>query len=177
MTSRISAGEHVLDIACGNGTLALKMARRAGHVTAIDLSDASIQYASKRKKMNGAGNIDFIKADATDIDIYDRIPFDTAVLSMAIHQFSPDDTQKILTFVSNYRAHLFVLDYASPMARSWKGFAAKTIERAAGREHYKNYRVYQSEGGATEILRNHGIEIEHVYISTNGVFQLVSGRS
>ena len=177
MTSRISTGEHVLDIACGNGTLALKMARRAGHVTAIDLSDASIQYAIKRKKMNETGNIDFIQANATDIGIYEQIPFDSAVLSMALHQFSPDDTRKVLTFISNYRAHLYVLDYASPMARSWKGFAAKTIERAAGREHYNNYNAYQSEGGATEIMRNHGIEIEHVYISTNGVFQLVSGRS
>ncbi len=177
MTSRISTGQHVLDIACGNGTLALKMARRAGHVTAIDLSEASIQYASERKKMNETGNIDFIQANATDIDIYEKIPFDSVVLSMAIHQFSSDDLRKILTYISNYRAQLFVLDYASPMARSWKGFAANTIERAAGREHYNNYRVYQSEGGAKEILKNYGIEIEHVYISTNGVFQLVSGRS
>ncbi len=177
VTSRISAGERVLDIACGNGTLALKMARRAGHVTAIDLSEASIQYARKRKQVNGTGNIDFLQADATDIGIYEKIPFDSVVLSMAIHQFSPGDTRKILASISNHRAQLFVLDYAAPMAKSWKGFAAKTIEKVAGREHYKNYRVYQYEGGITEILKKYGIEIDDVFTSTNGVFQLVSGRS
>jgi len=39
VAAMILPGEKVIDIACGTGALSLTMARNAGHVTGIDLSE------------------------------------------------------------------------------------------------------------------------------------------
>ena len=61
--------EKVIDIACGNGTLAIALDQNANHVTGIDLDEDLVSYASQKAEQKGLKNLNigisslfFIKA-------------------------------------------------------------------------------------------------------------------
>jgi 2-polyprenyl-3-methyl-5-hydroxy-6-metoxy-1,4-benzoquinol methylase len=59
------AGKHVLEIGCGIGTDTINFARAGARVTAVDLSEASLDLARRRAEVFGlAGRISFFAADA-----------------------------------------------------------------------------------------------------------------
>ncbi len=82
------AGDHVLDLGCGNGLLTLELARAvgpSGHVTGIDRSAAML--AAARDRCAGRGNISLIEgvADALALET-GRI--DRAVVLQVMEYFS-----------------------------------------------------------------------------------------
>lgn len=60
---QLCGGAAVLDIGCGNGTLASAMAEKAGFVTGIDIVPANIEQAKARYQLE---NVEFLCADATE---------------------------------------------------------------------------------------------------------------
>ncbi|PLX21805.1 hypothetical protein C0584_01735 [Candidatus Parcubacteria bacterium] len=66
----------VLDLGCGNGSLAKKISGEVKRVVAIDISERNIEEA---EKINSRDNITYIKGDATSFDFKDK--FDSIVLS------------------------------------------------------------------------------------------------
>ena len=61
----LQAGESVLDVGCGNGALARRLAGMGAGVTAIDFSDMLIDLARRRSSTSGAP-VRYIVCDATD---------------------------------------------------------------------------------------------------------------
>lgn len=61
----LQQGERVLDIACGNGVLARRLATLGGRVTAVDFSAQLIEHAQKRGQAAGEP-IHYQVVDATD---------------------------------------------------------------------------------------------------------------
>ncbi|HEX6310879.1 MAG TPA: methyltransferase domain-containing protein [Acidimicrobiia bacterium] len=76
----IEAGEHVLDIGCGNGQTTRDAARLAAGGTAlgVDLSSGMVELARRRAAEQGVDNAEFLQADA---QIH---PFDPGVRDVAI---------------------------------------------------------------------------------------------
>lgn len=68
--------DHVLDIGCGNGTLAYDLSQKATHVTAIDISPKNIALAQKRFPLI---NLTYLVGDATTYQFQKQ--FDTIILS------------------------------------------------------------------------------------------------
>jgi ubiquinone/menaquinone biosynthesis C-methylase UbiE len=62
------SGRRVLDVGCGDGTLAIELARRGAIVTGIDLSSAMIE-AAKASARQQAADVEFAVAPA------ERMPF------------------------------------------------------------------------------------------------------
>lgn len=77
-------GERVLDIACGNGTLARRLTDMGGIVTATDFSPALIERAKARGQVSGEP-IDYRIVDATDENALKALgTFDAITCTMAL---------------------------------------------------------------------------------------------
>ena len=86
----LKAGEQVLDVACGAGRLARRMAGMGAVVTAIDQAERFLNRARDRTKEND-DRIEYLKLDATDraaILSLGRGRFDAAVCTMALMDMS-----------------------------------------------------------------------------------------
>ncbi len=75
----VRPNEVVLDLGCGNGLVALDVAKKAKEVVGVDLNENSIRNASKNKQKFQKDNITFITGDATNFN-FDK-KFDKIILS------------------------------------------------------------------------------------------------
>lgn len=83
---QVSAGERVLDVACGTGVVAVTAARRGAKVSGLDLTPALIERAKKNAHIASV-NVEFIEGDAEALP-YPDASFDV-VLSQFGHIFAP----------------------------------------------------------------------------------------
>ena len=86
---RLFPGEQVLDIACGNGQFARKLASLGARVTAVDAAPNMIANAKRRTPDSAyyARDVSFAVADACDQDALTALGvrrFDAAVCAMAL---------------------------------------------------------------------------------------------
>jgi len=65
-TLDLNEQDNVLDLFCGLGNFSLPMARKAGHVTAVEGSPELIERAKINAEKNGVTNIDFYAANLMD---------------------------------------------------------------------------------------------------------------
>ena len=82
----LQAGEHVLDIGCGNGVLARRLSELGGHVVACDFSSELIELAKARGQTTGTP-ITYYVIDATDENALlalGEAKFDAITCTMAI---------------------------------------------------------------------------------------------
>jgi 2-polyprenyl-3-methyl-5-hydroxy-6-metoxy-1,4-benzoquinol methylase len=79
----LQSGEHVLEIACGNGEFSRRMASLGARVLATDFSEGMLDRARAR-----GGEVEYRRVDATDQEALRALgsdgPFDAAVCNMAI---------------------------------------------------------------------------------------------
>ena len=79
---KLSAGERVLDVACGGGkttVVAAQAVGSTGHVTGIDISKGMVALAKTRVTEAGLNNVELAQSDA-QVDDFPSAPYD-AVLS------------------------------------------------------------------------------------------------
>ena len=87
----VSPGLEVLDIACGPGTVARRVAQRlgpGGRVTACDLSPAMLEVAAAKPAQDGAAPITYRQCPADELDVPDGA-FDLVLCQQGL-QFFPD---------------------------------------------------------------------------------------
>jgi len=80
-------GKRVLEIGCGIGTDTINFARHGAHVTAVDLTEASLKVARERAKVFGLEDrIRFIQANAEELSDYLPVePYDLVYSFGVIH--------------------------------------------------------------------------------------------
>lgn len=80
--------EKICDIACGDGTLSLLMAKKGSEVSAIDLSDNAIKHAKEEASRENI-TVDFKIGNAENLP-YESRYFDKVVSSCALEHFHND---------------------------------------------------------------------------------------
>jgi len=85
---KISNQSHILDLACGPGTLALSAAKKAARVTALDFSREMIGILNRTLERDGISNVETYCGDGQALP-YDNNFFD-ATFSMFGLMFFPD---------------------------------------------------------------------------------------
>ena len=159
VASMIRPGEKVIDIACGTGALSLVMARSAGHVTGIDLSEDMITTASRTAQKRRVSNVSFSLLDATDLSSFPDLSFDVAVSTLAMHQFDPETGVRVLGEMSRRAKRIIKADYNCPMRNGPAAWLSWSIERAARGDHYRNFRQYMARGGLERLATEAGLAI------------------
>jgi 2-polyprenyl-3-methyl-5-hydroxy-6-metoxy-1,4-benzoquinol methylase len=81
------AGERVLEIGCGIGTDTIKFARHGAQVTAVDLTQRSLEVARQRAQLFGLEDrIQFVQVNAEELSSYIPIePYDLVYSFGVIH--------------------------------------------------------------------------------------------
>jgi cobalt-precorrin-6B (C15)-methyltransferase len=64
---RLGPADQVVDIGCGTGKVALAMARRAGHVFAIDRREEAIRHGQKQAAAEGIENVTYLQGEAIEL--------------------------------------------------------------------------------------------------------------
>ncbi|MFH0841226.1 MAG: class I SAM-dependent methyltransferase [Bacteroidota bacterium] len=170
VVENISQHSAVIDIACGPGTLDLDIARKAGHVTGIDLDEGLISHASARAQKKRISNLTFEVRDASDLSCYGNRQFDFAVTSMAVHQFPEELAVQILREMGRISKRVIIADYNCPMPYGFSKSLAYGIEYMAKGDHSRNFMNYMKRGGAGWFTNEAGLKISSVTIRGNGVF-------
>ncbi len=159
----------VLDLGCGTGSHALRMARRGYAVTGIDLSAEMLRRA--HAKAEGAGlAVDFRQGDVRYFDA--DATFDAALLMFAVLGYQHDDEDVLETF-RNVRRHLrpggllaFDAWYGPGVLSDPPGSRSRTVETDDGpllrsvtsemdaRRHLcrVHYRLSRMSGGEAECV-------------------------
>jgi SAM-dependent methyltransferase len=86
--ARLKPGDRVLELGCGTGTTALRLADPAWEIAATDFSARMIAIATEKAQAAGLGTVRFAQADLTDPRAAPG-PFD-AVLAFNLLQLAPD---------------------------------------------------------------------------------------
>lgn len=84
--AKVSAGDRVLDVACGTGVVSITAARLGAHVTGLDLTPELLEFARENARIAQV-EVDFHEGDAEDLP-FDDGSFDV-VLSQFGHIFAP----------------------------------------------------------------------------------------
>lgn len=89
--TEISSEDHVLDIGCGTGTVAITAARRGAQVTGVDITPTFLQKAQANAEIAGIENLSWQEGDATDLP-FDDNTFDVTVSNLGHMYGDPPDT-------------------------------------------------------------------------------------
>ena len=170
VAENIEPSQRVMDVACGTGSLSMIIARKAKHVTGIDLSEDMVITARRGAFKKGINNIQFEIRDASDMSVYNDRQFDVAVTSMAVHQYDAELAVKILAGMKRIASEVIIADYNHHMLRGYGRTFAWSIERLAGGDHYQNFRNYMQKGGIHWFAGEAGLRIRSEVTRSGGVF-------
>lgn len=91
LIQEISAGSIVLEVAAGTGVVSLRLAEKAGHVYALDLSQAMVTEAKKKAGGKNLENIELLVDDAYELP-FESGKFDAVICSNALHNMKDPAT-------------------------------------------------------------------------------------
>jgi len=167
--SLVGEGKNVLDVACGTGALSMMIAKKQGNnVSGVDLDPGMIKVAERRKKKSGVVNATFLVMDAIDLSQFSEKEFDVAVISLALHQFTPAVGLKVLQEMKRVSQRIIIVDYAHPIHAKIYRWFIWLIEWFAGGDHYRNFRQYKNNGGMDTLLDESGIFVKERYFKAKG---------
>ena len=159
----VEPGGRVLDVGCGTGGLAFRMAPHAEEVLGIELSPAMAEYANQRRSDEGFEHVSFVLADVVHA-FRERAAgyFDVATMVLTLHEMPAEARTPALREVTRVAKRLLCLDYRVPMPWNLAGARNRLLEAAAGREHFGAFRDFYQRGGIAGIAGSAGLVCERV---------------
>ena len=167
-------GLKILDVGCGDGTLARKMARKGASVQAFDWMETLMAYALERERKEGLG-IRYALADASRTFPYPSSRFDLVVCNMVLK-----DMPRIRTTVAEISRVLrkggrFVLSVLHPCfymnASQWK--SRKAIAPGTPRMSFALERPYSGPSFFPKTVAGSRSEILHFHRPISDYFRLL----
>ncbi len=111
----LDAGDRVLDVGCGTGTLAVKAAQKGARVTGLDLSPAMLRLAEEKARAAGV-EVNFRRGHAQSPPLDDE-PFDAITATFALSEMSPDEAEMVVADMAarlKVGGRMIVADEARP---------------------------------------------------------------
>jgi arsenite methyltransferase len=76
---------HMLEIGCGTGSLALKLAASAGHIQGLDVSAEMVRIAQGKQQAQGVRNVTFQQGTLDGVVPFDLETFDSVLAFSILH--------------------------------------------------------------------------------------------
>lgn len=150
--------KNVIDICCGTGQQLRLFNDKEMLLTGVDFSQAML--AKARSKSPSA--IHYLETDATKLPLADN-SYDGVIISLALHEKSAFHHEAIFQEACRllkHSGHIIVADYCMPPNGYASHLVGKmlipTIERAAGLNHFHNYRDWMKQGALEGFLQRKG---------------------
>jgi ubiquinone/menaquinone biosynthesis C-methylase UbiE len=131
--------EQVLDLGCGAGHMALAMAPRAAHVTAVDVTPDMVATATRLAGERDVANVTFRVADVVDLPFADG-QFDVVTSRVAAHHVAdPRNALSEAFRVLRPQGRLLVIDSVAPEDAALDTFM-NCVELLRDASHVRNWR-------------------------------------
>jgi len=114
--SRLTAGESILDVACGTGDVSLEAAKaRPDKIVAVDFAEGMLRgFDQKRKKLGLNGGVEIIQADAERLPFPDST-FDVTAVAFGVRNFGNLERGVVeMRRVLKPEGRLVVLEFSKP---------------------------------------------------------------
>jgi demethylmenaquinone methyltransferase/2-methoxy-6-polyprenyl-1,4-benzoquinol methylase len=127
-----------------------------------------------RKRLGNTAQLDL--GDATKMPYVDD-KFDLVISMLSLHEMSPETRSAVLNEIKRVLksdGRLLLIDFHPGPYEPLQGWISKTIifisELAAGREHFRNYRQFITNGGLATLLSQYQMDTEKQSILAGGTF-------
>ena len=120
----VQAGDEVLEIGCGTGSLAALLLQHGARVVAIDVSDAMLAVAR-----HNAPGAELLHMTATEIEKLGEGRFDRVVATLSLSELSPEELRHVLraaSVVLRPGGTLIIADEVRPR-RGWQRAVAALV--------------------------------------------------
>jgi len=155
----IEPDSKIIDVGCGTGRLSFSIYDKCKSILGIDLSKRNIDRAESSLLKNPETNLSFRHTSVSELISNGEYHFDYAVLTYVIHEVNPDERIPLLNEISKIADKIIIGDYLVPQPKGFWKLLNEVVEFAAGREHYRNYKHYISNGGIKGIAEKAGLKI------------------
>ena len=154
----VEPSARVLDVGCGTGDLAWRLAAKAEVVVGVELSPAMVDFANEACSTRGRPGVSFVLGDVTRAlaDLPEG-HFDLATMVLVLHEMPAEAWTPVLREVTRVAERLICVDFRAPMPFNLPGIRNRFLEMAAGREHFRAFRAFQRGGGVPAAARDAGL--------------------
>lgn len=163
-------GMRVLDVGCGTGMHLSKYLKAGCEVYGIDPSTSMLDIARQRLGTNA----DLYQGSATEMP-YENGFFDLVIMMLALHEMKPSTRDAVLQEMKRVQkpdGRILLIDFHPGMKHSFQGWFTRLVilvsEALAGREHFKNHRVFLAQKGLPTLIAKHKLGIEKLIIVGGG---------
>ncbi len=170
----IQRNSRVVDIGCGTGALAFRLAERKDcSVHGVDLAAGKIARANDRKANANFPKVQFSEADATKLEGISDQQFDCATMSLFLHSLPENVRHQVLQEAMRVAKRIVIADYVTKQPRSFSGLVVKGIERFAGGEHFQSFKQFSESGGLETLLQEFGLRIVEEQLNPSKTVRVV----
>ncbi len=155
----IQEGSSVIDVGCGTGRLCFQLSEKCTRVTGVDLSSKNIFVANKILNEKKISNVDFIHTDASDITRQISRKYDYSVITYAFHEMPPGVRTDVIKELKAISDKIIIGEYAVQKKSKFWNIVNEAVEFSAGKDHYKNYKLFLQNGGVYSLVQQNGLRI------------------
>lgn len=178
VAAQVEPGARVLEVGCGTGALALRLARNSAEVVGVELSPAMIAYARRRLAAAATPNVSFVLGDvAAALACRAEASFDVATMVLVLHEMPAEARPGVLREAARLARRVLCFDYTVPLPRSPLGLLYRGLELAAGPEHFRAFRDFSARGGTEAIAATAGLSCRHLRTVAGGCIDVGEVRS
>jgi ubiquinone/menaquinone biosynthesis C-methylase UbiE len=155
----IEPNSKIIDIGCGTGRFAFSIHEKCESVLGIDLSKRNIDRANFLLSKNPQNRITFKHTSLNEIISNVTNHFDYAVMTYVLHEVNENERVELLKNVSQLASKIIIGDYHPKQTNRFWRWLNEIVEFAAGKEHYRNYKNYISNGGLKTLAEKAELKI------------------
>lgn len=143
----IEPNSRIIDVGCGTGRFSFSVADKCDYIKGIDLSVKNIDKANDNLSKRLVPNISFLHSGVNELISNPENHFDYAVLTYVIHEVDESERIKLLHHIMKIADKLIIGDYLIPLPSGFPKWMTTTVEYFAGKEHFRNFKNYENNGG------------------------------